>query len=83
MSVKIPNHIPQSPSIATGGLTAKELSCLTGLMRNEELLIRFSVQGAVQCRSEPLRTLMADLARGRMDGHNGLLQMLSVRAKDM
>lgn len=57
-------------------VTVKELAYLTDSMKNEEMLTKLCVQGAVECRDQQLKELLARLAQERFSDFQQLFKTL-------
>lgn len=58
------------------GLTSKEFEYLADSMKNEELLTKLCVQGAVASQHPQLRQTLAQIAQDRLQTFNQLLNTL-------
>lgn len=56
--------------------TVKELSYITDSLKNEDLLTKLCVQGAVESQSQSLKQTLAQLSQERLQNYNQLLNIL-------
>lgn len=56
--------------------TTKELSYITDSLKNEDLLTKLCVQGAVEAQSSSLKQTLSQLAQERLQNSNQLLNIL-------
>ncbi|MEI7025613.1 spore coat protein [Paenibacillus sp. y28] len=62
------------------GVTTKELAYLSDSMKNEELLTKLCVQGAVEAQNPQLQSVLAQLAQQRQHNYEQLFQALQQKA---
>jgi hypothetical protein len=57
-------------------VTMKEFSCITDSLKNEEILTKLCVQGAVECQDQGLRQLFAQLSQDHLQNVSLLMDTL-------
>jgi hypothetical protein len=57
-------------------ISSKELSYITDSLKNEELLTKLCVQGAVECQSPSLKQTMSQLSQERLQNISNLMNTL-------
>lgn len=62
-------------------ITTKELSYLSDSMKNEDLLTKLSVHGAVECKNQQLAGVLAQIAETRFSSFARMQDKLQEKAR--
>lgn len=57
-------------------MTTKELNYLSDTMKNEDLLAKLCVQGAVECQNSQLKSVLEQMAEAHMHSYQHLLSTM-------
>lgn len=61
-------------------ISGKELAYITDSLKNEELLTKLCVQGAVECHSQSLKQTLSQLSQERLQNISTLINTLQQQA---